>query len=95
MLELKLQYFGHLMQTADSLEKALTYNGRVLLKKKNSLKQQQKQFSGSIHSFLEVAPILWPPDAKSQLIRKDPDAGKGRRQEEKGTTEDVTVGWHH
>ena len=32
------------------------------------------------------APMLWPPDAKSRLIRKDPDAGKGWRQEEKGTT---------
>ena len=30
------------------------------------------------------APILWPPDMKSRLIRKDPDAGKDRRQEEKG-----------
>ena len=34
------------------------------------------------------APILWPPDVKSQLIGKDPDAGKGWRQEEKGMTED-------
>ena len=34
------------------------------------------------------APILWPPDAKIWLIRKDPDAGKDLRQEEKGTTED-------
>ena len=41
------------------------------------------------------APILWPPDVKSQLIRKDPDAGKDRRQEEKGRTEDEMVGWHH
>ena len=41
------------------------------------------------------APILWPPDAKSQLIRKDPDAGKDWRQEEKGMTEDEMVGWHH
>ena len=41
------------------------------------------------------APILWPPDANSQLIWKDPDAGKDWRQEEKGTTEDETVGWHH
>ena len=39
-------------------------------------------------------PILWPLDAKSWLIRKDPDAGKDRRQEEKGTTEDEMVGWH-
>ena len=42
-----------------------------------------------------AAAILWPPDAKSQLIRKDPDAGKDRRQEGKGTTEDEMVGWHH
>ena len=41
------------------------------------------------------APILWPPDAKSQLIGKDPDAGKDWRQEEKGMTEDEMVGWHH
>ena len=39
-------------------------------------------------------PIFWPPDAKSWLIRKDPDAGKGWRQEEKGTTEDEMVRWH-
>ena len=41
------------------------------------------------------APILWPPDAKNWLTGKDPDAGKDWRQEEKGTTEDETVGWHH
>ena len=40
-------------------------------------------------------PILWPPHAKSWLIGKDPDAGKDWRQEEKGTTEDEMVGWHH
>ena len=40
-------------------------------------------------------PILWPPDTKSQFIRKDPDAGKDWRQEEKGTTEDEMVRWHH
>ena len=40
-------------------------------------------------------PILWLPDAKSQLIGKDPDAGKDRRQEEKGMTEDEMAGWHH
>ena len=39
-------------------------------------------------------PIFWPPDAKSQLIGKDPDDGKDWRQE-KGTTEDEVVGWHH
>ena len=40
-------------------------------------------------------PILWPPDAKSLLIGKDPDAGKDWWQEEKGMTEDEMVGWHH
>ena len=41
------------------------------------------------------APILWPPDMKCQLTGKDPDAGKDWGQEEKGTTEDEMVGWHH
>ena len=48
------------------------------------------------------APTLWPPDVKSQLVGKDPDAfpmsrksKKDRRQEEKGATEDEMVGWHH
>ena len=39
--------------------------------------------------------ILWPNDAKSWLIGKDPDARKDGGQEEKGTTEDEMVGWHH
>ena len=41
------------------------------------------------------APVFWPPDMKSQLIGKDPDAGKDWGQEEKGTTEDEMAGWHH
>ena len=40
-------------------------------------------------------PICWPPDAKNWLIGKDPHAGRGWRQEEKGTTDDEMVGWHH
>ena len=40
-------------------------------------------------------PILWPPDTKSCLIGKDPNAGKDWEQEEKGTTEDEMAGWHH
>ena len=40
-------------------------------------------------------PVLWPPDAKSWLIRKDSDAGRDWGQEEKGTTEDEMAGWHH
>ena len=40
-------------------------------------------------------PILWPPDAKSQFIGKDPDAGNDWGEEEKRATEDEMVGWHH
>ena len=39
--------------------------------------------------------ILWPPDMKTQLMGKDPDAGKDWRQEEKGMKEDEMIGWHH
>ena len=41
------------------------------------------------------APILWPPDTKNWLLRKDPDVGKDWRQEEKGTTKDEMIRWHH
>ena len=41
------------------------------------------------------APILWPPDAKSQLTEKDTNAGKDWKQEEKMMTKDKMVGWHH
>ena len=50
-------------------------------------------FTGRIDVEAET-PILWPPDGKSQLIGKDPEAGKDRRQEEKRMTEDEMVGWH-
>ena len=46
-------------------------------------------------NWTELAPVLWPPNAKSWLIGKDSDAGKHWRQEEKGTTEDEMVEWHH
>ena len=40
-------------------------------------------------------PIIWLPDVKSWLIRKDPDTGKDWRHEEKGSTKDEMAGWHH
>ena len=40
-------------------------------------------------------PVRWPPDVKTWFIWKDPDAGEDWGQEEKGTTEDEMVGWHH
>ena len=51
-------------------------------------------FIGRIDAEAE-SPILWPPDGKNWLTGKDPDAGKNGRQEEKRTTEDEMVGWHH
>ena len=51
-------------------------------------------FTGRIDAEADTL-IFWPPDAKSWLIWKDPDAGKDRRQEEKGTIEDEMVRWHH
>ena len=50
-------------------------------------------FTGRIYIEAET-PILWPPDAKSWRIWKDPDAGKDWRQEEKGMSQDEMVGWH-
>ena len=44
---------------------------------------------------LELKLLLWPPHGKNWLIWKDPDAGKDWGWEEKGTTEDEMVGWHH
>ena len=41
------------------------------------------------------APLLWPPYMESWLIGKEPDAGKDWGHEEKGTTEDEMIGWHH
>ena len=51
-------------------------------------------FFGSNDARAET-PVLWPPHAKSWLIGKDSDAGRGCGQEEKGTTEDEMAGWHH
>ena len=51
-------------------------------------------FIGRTDAEAETA-IFWPHDAKNWLIGKDPDTGKDQRQEEKGTTEDEMVGWHH
>ena len=55
---------------------------------------QPWMFTGRTDVEAEI-PVFWPPDAKSWLIWKDPDAGKDWRQEEKGMTEDEMVGWHH
>ena len=59
---------------------------RKEIKPVNPTENQSWIFLGRTDADVE-APVLWPPDVKSQLTRKDPDAGKDWRQEEKGTTE--------
>ena len=56
------------------------------------LKEINTLFSGRTDA---EALVLWPPDLKSWVIGKDPNAGKDGRQEEKGVTEDERVWWHH
>ena len=58
------------------------------------LKEISPELTGRTDAEAE-APVLWPPDVKSGLITKEPDAGKDWRQEEKETTEDEMIGWHH
>ena len=55
---------------------------------------QSWTFTGRTHAKAET-PILWPPGVKNWLIERAPFAGKDWRREEKGTTEDEMVGWHH
>ena len=75
----------------ETLESSLNCKG---LKPVNPKGNQSWIFIGRTDTETEP-PILWAPDVKNWLIGKDPDAGKDWRQEEKGTTEDKMVGWHH
>ena len=87
---LKNQYFW-IMVLDKTLDSPLDYKE---IKPVNLKGNQPWTFIGRIDAESE-APILWPPDVKSQLAGKDPDAGKDWGQEQKGTTEDEMVGWHH
>ena len=64
------------------------------IKPANHKGNQSWIFIGRTDAEVET-PILWPPDTKNWLLGKDPDAGKDWKREEKGTTEDEMVGWHH
>ena len=77
------------------LEKTLEspLDGREI-KQVNPKGNQSWIFAGRIDAEAET-PILWLPDVKKWLFRKDPDAGKDWRQEEKGMAEDEMVGWYH
>ena len=74
----------------NTLESPLDYKE---IKPVNPKGNQSWIFTRMTEAEAEV-PILWPPDAKSQLIRKDPDAMRDWRQEEKRMTEDEMIGWH-
>ena len=65
-----------------------------IIKPVNPKRNESWTFIGRTNAETE-APILWLPHVKNWLIRKDPDAGKNWRQEEKGMTEDETIGWHY
>ena len=64
------------------------------IKSVNPKRNQPWIFIGRTDAEAE-APILWPPDVKSWLIGKEPDAGKDWRQKEKRAAEDEMVAWHH
>ena len=69
---------------------------RVPWTPRTSNQSMLKEVSPDWRTYAEAeTPILWPPDVKSWLIGKDPDAGKDWGQKDKGTTEDEMVGWHH
>ena len=64
------------------------------IKPVNAKGNQSWIFTGKNDAKAEI-PIIWPPDVKNWLLRKDPDAGKAWRQEKKGMTEEEMLGWHH
>ena len=76
------------------LEKILESSLDCKIKPVNPKGNQSWTFIGSTDAKAKV-PILWPPDVKNWLTGKDPDSGKDRRQEKKGTTEEQMIGWHH
>ena len=80
----ELRYWRRLLSSLDSKE----------IKPANLKGNQAWILIGRTDAEVE-APVLWTPDVKSQLIGKDPDAGKDWRQEEKGMREDEMVEWHH
>ena len=91
----KAKYFEELMFWTVVLEKTLEcFSDCKETKPVNRKINQSWIFIGRTDAEAET-PILWPPDVKNWLIGKDPDAGREWRQEEKVTTEEEMVGWHH
>ena len=74
----------------------MTHREQPSSKRHSLIKSNQHPwiFIGKTDAEAETS-IIWPPDLKSWLTGKDPDAGKPWGQEEKGVTEDEIFGWHH
>ena len=77
------------------LEKTLRVSWTARRSSQSILKEMSPEYSLEGLDTEAETPVLWPPHAKSWLIRKDFDAGRDWGQEEKGTTEDEMAGWHH
>ena len=75
----------------ETLESPLNSKG---IKPVNPKESQSWIFIGRTDAEAE-APVLWPPDAKSWVIGKDPEAGKDWGQDKKGISKDEMVGWYH
>ena len=84
-------FYGNLTKKKNKKERESPLDSKEI-KPVNSKGNQPWIFIGRAAA---EAPILWPPDVKSWLIGKDSDDRKGWRKEEKGATEDETVGWYH
>ena len=102
LLSIRLPVCGILLEQTNSYRKVGGHSKKYLKMRKWLWMWEIKPFNPKGNQFWifigrtdAEAPVLWPPDAKSWLIGKDPDAGKDWRQEEKRVTEDEMVGWHH
>ena len=99
MAPLLFNFLLYLLLSSQTLKACLWMSSRALLSSHPLLVSPP----WPVHLLLDTpswsigaeAPVLWPPDVKSWLTEKDPDARKDWRQEEKGMTEDEMVGWRH
>ena len=90
----KAEHQELMLSNCDAREDSWEFSDCMEIKPVNPKGNQPWIFIGRTDAEAET-PILWPPDEKSRLIGKDPDAGKDWGQEEKGVAEDEMVRWHH